>query len=658
MWLDHLNIRTKVLVIVGAAVVGMALVLGLSLTSLQSELLSGRKLKVQQLAEAAHAILVRYEGEARAGRLSEADAKQAALADIKAMRYGNNDYFWINDMTPTMVMHPVSPALDGKPLGGMKTPDGARLFVDMVTIVRDHGAGFYSYLWPKPGSAEPVRKISYIEGFAPWGWVVGTGIYLDDVDAAFRVRALEYGGLFLVVLLAVVGISLLVAARLTGPLGRVARGMELLARGDIEIDVGGSGRRDEVGAMCRALAVFRDGEAHRRELEAESRREQEVKDRRQSAMEQLTRDFNQSVEAVLGMVAASAHQLRDAADCMTGVAQDTSSQSAMVAAAAEQAAANVQTVAAAAEQLVASEEEIARQVVRSSEVARAAGGDADRITGIVGGLADATRQIGAIVSLINDIASQTNLLALNATIEAARAGDAGKGFAVVANEVKSLANQTAKATDEITQQITAVQSATGEAVAAISGFGRTIGEINETASAIASAVEEQSAATREIARNVQEAAQGTRDVTASITEVSGGATRTGATASQVSATAGQLIGQAEGLTADVANFLAAIRTAGERRQFERIPASLAVEVKTPAGRVAATVLDIGVGGVRLDRDIGGSPGVAVEVSGAGLPSVRGRLVGSEQGRSRIQFALDAATMGRLEAALAALPLAA
>ncbi len=291
----------------------------------------------------------------------------------------------------------------------------------------------------------------------------------------------------------------------------------------------------------------------------------------------------------------------------------------------------------------------------------AAAADVARINQIVSGLADATQHIGAVVDLIKNVASQTNLLALNATIEAARAGEAGKGFAVVANEVKNLANQTAKATDEIGSQINAVRTATTDAIAAIGGIGQTIDRINESSSAVAAAVEQQSAATREIARNVFEASQGTRDVTRSIVQVKEGATKTGTTATQVLSTADHLIKQSEALANDVGDFLSAIKSAGDRRRYERIKVSLSAELQVDGRRSTAGVVDVSLGGARLDRDVGNSPGTSVELTVAGWPTVRGRIVGIVDGNSRIQFALDAGTQAKLNGILTSLagrPLAA
>ncbi|MEO5375666.1 MAG: globin-coupled sensor protein [Alphaproteobacteria bacterium] len=269
--------------------------------------------------------------------------------------------------------------------------------------------------------------------------------------------------------------------------------------------------------------------------------------------------FETNVHGMVQVVSSAATELQATSQSMANTAEQTSRQSTVVAAAAEEAAGNVQTVAAAAEELSASISEISRQVSESSRISSDAVREAERTNALVNGLAEAASKIGQVVKLINDIASQTNLLALNATIEAARAGDAGKGFAVVANEVKSLANQTAKATDEISAQIGSVQTATKDAVTAIKGIGGTIGKINEIASTIAAAVEEQGSATKEIARSVQQASHGTSQVTTNIASVTQAAGETGHAANEVLQAAGELSQQSSKLSSAVDGFLRDIR---------------------------------------------------------------------------------------------------
>jgi len=337
--------------------------------------------------------------------------------------------------------------------------------------------------------------------------------------------------------------------------------MSKLAQHDMSVEIPAAGQTDEIGRMAAAVQVFKDNMIEADRLATEQRAEQVKKEQRQIAIDGYIKGFDSMVTGALGTMASAATELQTTATSMTATAEETSRQATAVAAASEQASTNVQTVATAAEELSASISEIGRQVGESTRIAGKAVEDAARTNGRVQALADAAQKIGEVVQLINDIASQTNLLALNATIEAARAGEAGKGFAVVASEVKSLASQTAKATEEIASQVTAIQGATGEAVGAIKEIGTTIERVSEIATSIASAVEQQGAATQEIARNVQQAAKGTAEVSSNVVGVTEAATTTGSAATQVLGASGELAKQGETLRAEVNQFLDNIRAA-------------------------------------------------------------------------------------------------
>ena len=343
---------------------------------------------------------------------------------------------------------------------------------------------------------------------------------------------------------------------------RIASLMETLAKGDHSITIAGAERSDEIGMMAKSVVVFKDGmiEAERlRGEQEELRRKAEIEKR--AAMHKMADEFEGSVRGVVDMLSSAATELQAAAQSMSSTAKEADRQAVSVARASDEASRNVQTVASATEELSSSVDEISRQVSESTRISGAAVEEATQTRQSVQGMADMAQRIGAVVTLINDIASQTNLLALNATIEAARAGEAGKGFAVVASEVKNLANQTAKATEEISAQIGSVQQASAGSVRAIEAISTTIGRVSEIATTIAAAVEEQGAATREIARNVQEAAVGTNEVSTHISGVSKAATETGAAATQVLSSADQLAKQSEVLRGQVDRFLATIRAA-------------------------------------------------------------------------------------------------
>jgi methyl-accepting chemotaxis protein len=560
MWLDDKRIRFKLGLIVAAASLGMLLLFGSALKVLDTEVLAGRQVKVQDLVHTVHGILVRYEAEAKAGRLSEDDAKAAALADIKALRYGAGDYYWVHDLKARMVMHPTRPELDGKDVSDSKSSGGEPIFVRMNEVVTSSGGeGFYAYDWPKPGSDKPVRKLSYVKSFAPWGWVVGTGIYIDDVDAIFWSRATVLGMGLVVAVAVVLGLSLLVAGRITRPMATLSGVMDALARHDLATEVPDTVRKDEIGEMARAVQVFKEGLIRAEDLAEQQRQGEWAKDKRARVIDNLLKTFNEEVTEALTSVTGAARELEATSQSMTATAELSSRQASAVASAIEETAVNMRVVAASADQLSASGQQISARVSESVRISENASSVAGHTTQLVNGLSEAVGKIGEVVNLITDIASQTNLLALNATIEAARAGDAGKGFAVVANEVKGLANQTARATEEIASQIANVQSVTGEAVTAIASITGVIGEIGQISSVIAQAVSEQDQATGEIAMTVKQVADATGEVSSNILGVHQAADETGAAAGQVLGTAREMAVRAEALRDRVDTFLTSIR---------------------------------------------------------------------------------------------------
>lgn len=364
-----------------------------------------------------------------------------------------------------------------------------------------------------------------------------------------------------IVTIIVVGIGTLIGRGISFHITTMSKAMGRLAEGDLEISIPAREMTNEIGDMAMSVQVFKDNLIKNKEMTAQAEAQQAERDRRVRLRDEITTVFDQDVTSMLESVSQSTQSMEETAQSMSAIAEQSTQQSSAVATASEEASLNVQTVATASEELAASITEISRQVAQSTQIAGTAVVEVETTNDKIQGLAEAANKIGEVVAMITDIADQTNLLALNATIEAARAGDAGKGFAVVASEVKNLANQTAKATEEISSQISSVQGATQEAVTAICSIGGTIGQLNEISAAIAAAVEEQGAATQEIARNVEQAAQGTADVSTNIEGVRQAAGETGTASTRVLEVSQELGEEASTLSKQVEKFLTDIKQA-------------------------------------------------------------------------------------------------
>jgi methyl-accepting chemotaxis protein len=456
-----------------------------------------RKSGVQQTVESVHSMVASFHAQVSNGKISDEEGRKQALAAIKSMRYGGSEYFWINDMQPKMVMHPIKPELDGKDLTENKDPTGKHLFLEFVQTVKASGAGFVWYMWPKPGSENPVQKVSFVKAFEPWGWVIGSGVYVDTVDSSIikrAVYALAWSTLLALVLTATgMLISRSIIRQLGGEPTEASRITKSMAAGDLSVYI--ALEPDDNTSLLHAIKVLRD-----------------------------------NLASIVGRVRAGSEGVATASSEIALGDSDLSSRTEQQASALEETSGSMEVLSSMVKQNAQSAHE-ANQLARSaSDVAAKGGNVVGQVVDTMKGINESSRRIFDIISVIDGIAFQTNILALNAAVEAARAGEQGRGFAVVATEVRSLAGRSAEAAKEIKHLINASVERVELGTALVDKAGETMTEVvrsikrvTDLMSVISAASSEQSAGVAQVGEAVGQMDQMTQQNAALVEQMAAAA---------------------------------------------------------------------------------------------------------------------------------------
>ena len=559
---SRLRLRTKLTLLLSLSALAVVAAIAFGAMALRDRMADDRLDKLRAVVQSTLTIARGLETQVAAKTLTHDQAVERLRETIHLMRFDHgNGYVTMSQTDGTVLIHGGNPSREGKP--SVATDSNGRPISKLYGDgLRNSDETVISYLVPRPGQPQLLQKIAYVARFAPWQAVILSGAYTDDLDASFNATLLRLGLIGGLILLLTLPVTALINRDIGKTLGRMRDTMVRLADGDLMVAVPGTERADELGGMARAVAVFKENAVRMQALQEEQQVERQlaIHEKRQGLLD-LAGQFDSKVRAVVDAVATAGAEMGAAARKVSGTAGVAVEQAGSALMEAEQATMNVQGVAAAIEEMAATGAEISRQVSRAATISREAAEEGRRTNDTVTGLAAAARKVGDVVKLIQDIAAQTNLLALNATIEAARAGDAGKWFAVVAGEVKSLANQTAKATEDIRAQIASIQAESNAALGAIQGISQTVRGVEEIAAAISCTVDQQSAAILEVSGNIQAAAGRTQQVALDLRRMADGLGENGSAASAV-LSAADLLGQQAGvLRREVDSFLGMVRAA-------------------------------------------------------------------------------------------------